>query len=109
VSIDLETMDPLALKELQAKVGEALEKSQARRREEALRAVHETAAAHGFALEELVGKGRDNRSVGYVSRPRYANPADASETWTGRGRRPAWVKSYIQDGGALEDLKIPSA
>ena len=28
-----------------------------------------------------------------------------SDSWSGRGSQPAWVKAHIEGGGTLEDLK----
>jgi len=39
----------------------------------------------------------------------YAHPSNASLTWTGRGRRPAWVAAWIEEGGTLEDLRAKEA
>ena len=39
----------------------------------------------------------------------FAHPSDASLTWTGRGRRPAWVAAWIEEGGTLEDLRAKEA
>lgn len=30
--------------------------------------------------------------------PKYRNPADKSQTWTGRGRAPAWVAELYEQG-----------
>ena len=35
--------------------------------------------------------------------PKYCNPDNESETWTGRGRKPAWVTTYLEAGNDLED------
>lgn len=37
--------------------------------------------------------------------PKYRNPANAEETWTGRGRAPIWVKA-LQDAGQLDTALI---
>lgn len=37
--------------------------------------------------------------------PKYRNPADPTQTWTGRGRAPAWIKE-LTDAGRIEDAKI---
>lgn len=48
------------------------------------------------------------RRGGMVERdgPRYRNPENSAETWSGRGRRPAWVDEVLSRGFALEDLEI---
>lgn len=38
--------------------------------------------------------------------PKYRSSIDSSLTWTGKGRKPAWVVTYIDNGGELESLLI---
>ena len=38
--------------------------------------------------------------------PKYQNPARKSETWSGRGRKPAWVQAILDQGGKLDDIAI---
>lgn len=37
---------------------------------------------------------------------RYRHPSDSSLTWTGRGRKPAWVQNWLDNGGSLDDLDV---
>lgn len=39
-------------------------------------------------------------------KPKYQNPADNSQTWTGRGRQPRWIAEALANGRALDDLRI---
>ena len=39
----------------------------------------------------------------------YANPENAGQTWTGRGRKPAWVVEALTKGKTLTDLEIKAA
>lgn len=48
------------------------------------------------------GKGR---SLGKVP-PKYRNPANPAETWTGRGRQPRWLAAETAAGKSLEDFLI---
>ena len=41
--------------------------------------------------------------------PKYRNPAQPSETWSGRGRQPRWVQLALQSGQMLEDFEIGDA
>ena len=36
----------------------------------------------------------------------YRNPANPSETWTGRGRKPKWVQDAISSGKSLEQMAV---
>ena len=38
--------------------------------------------------------------------PKYKNPANSAQTWTGRGRQPVWVADALVGGKSLEDLLI---
>ena len=38
--------------------------------------------------------------------PKYRNPANKQETWTGRGRQPKWVAALLKAGKKLEDARI---
>jgi DNA-binding protein H-NS len=37
--------------------------------------------------------------------PKYRNPSDANQTWTGRGRTPVWVQA-LKEAGKLDNAKI---
>jgi len=38
--------------------------------------------------------------------PRYRNPRNSSETWSGRGPEPSWVKRERQSGRPLDSLRV---
>lgn len=38
--------------------------------------------------------------------PKYRNPDDKNKTWTGRGKRPHWVRDALAKGADLESLAI---
>ena len=38
--------------------------------------------------------------------PKYRNPANKRETWTGRGEQPKWVAAAMKSGKKLDDLAI---
>lgn len=38
----------------------------------------------------------------------YTHPESKALTWSGRGRQPKWVESWIADGGTLEQLRMPA-
>lgn len=40
------------------------------------------------------------------SGPKYRNPANSAETWSGRGPRPAWLEAALAEGWRLENLEI---
>ena len=38
--------------------------------------------------------------------PKFANPDEPSQVWSGRGKRPPWVTQKLASGLSLEDLSI---
>lgn len=40
---------------------------------------------------------------------KYQNPKDSSETWSGRGRQPLWLKKELREGKNLEHFLITRA
>lgn len=39
---------------------------------------------------------------------KYQSRIDPNLTWTGRGRKPEWVVTFLANGGTLEELEIKS-
>ena len=38
--------------------------------------------------------------------PKYRNPGNPSQTWSGRGTQPQWVRELLAAGTQLEDIRI---
>lgn len=108
MSIDLSQFDLPELLALQKRVDAEIPARQKQEKVRALSDLQKLAAERGFSLDELLGAaapvdGRKNRPP---VEAKYRNPADASQTWTGRGRQPAWVKAHVDAGGAVTDFLI---
>jgi DNA-binding protein H-NS len=41
--------------------------------------------------------------------PKYCNPLDPSQKWSGRGKQPKWMIAALEAGQRLDDLKIKPA
>ena len=102
MKIDLEQLSKDELQKLKTDVDKALKSIDSRRRAEAKRAAEQAAKEFGFSLEEVLTGG----SKGSKGAPKYANPADPSQTWTGRGRKPNWIIEALKSGKSLDDLTI---
>jgi len=78
------------------------------------------AKAEGYTIEELFGAAgsapapraatttpsRAGRKLGKVA-PKYRNPENPKETWTGRGKQPRWLATYVARGRNLGEFVIP--
>ena len=38
--------------------------------------------------------------------PKYQNPNEPSETWSGRGKQPRWLAAALKTGHKIEDFAI---
>ena len=97
----LEKMSYAELLKLQQRVEAAISErrvADAASTKEQLRAMAEKA---GFRLNDLFGK-RGRRGSGEV---KYRNPANPSQTWTGRGRKPNWFLDAVKKGANPDTLK----
>ncbi|QFT58995.1 H-NS histone family protein [Sulfitobacter sp. THAF37] len=110
--MDLKSKSAKELEKLLSDVKKALADAQARERREAIKAAEKAAAEYGFSLSELtdgknaVGKTKKAGRAKTVAAPKYANPADASQTWTGKGRQPNWYRAEIEQGTSAESMEI---
>ena len=104
MKINLEALSLKELKELYGQVGKAIASYEGRKKQEAILALEEKARSLGFTLGELVAAAPVRKRK--PARPKYANPADKNETWTGRGRKPRWVDAALKSGKSLDDLLI---
>lgn len=103
--MDLSTLSLAQLKKLQDDVAVAIFNYEKRKKAEALTAVEDAARAAGFSLKELLSS--EKLTKGKIkAAPKYANLADPTQTWTGRGRKPKWVEELLASGKSLEDAAI---
>ena len=74
------------------------------------------AAQHGWTIEELYGdrpvaemaakKRSARRKSGKVA-PKYRDPDNRRNTWSGRGRMPRWLAHKTKHGRSVTDFLIP--
>lgn len=108
MTVDLTGMSTAELKTLARDVEKALKVAADTERKEAIKAARLAAQEHGFDLDELVGAGgaAKAKAAGSKNPPKYRNPANPDQTWSGRGRRPAWIADAEAAGKSLEDMAI---
>lgn len=108
--MDLETLSLKELRQLVKDAEAAIASHKDREKRKALAEVEAFARERGLNpsdLAELAGK-RTKRVGGGTTAgaAKYANPHDSSQTWSGRGRRPAWAAAHLAQGGTLDQLAI---
>lgn len=113
MNTDLKSMTRKELEKLKGNVEKALEKLAQKDKKAALAAAEKAAAAHGFSLAELAGdEATPFKTVKVktgpkkVSPPKYKNPENAEQTWSGKGRQPDWFKAAIAAGTTPDAMEI---
>ena len=104
MDINLDSLSLKELKDLQSQVARAVSSFEDRKKKEVLADLEEMARANGFTLAELTGATIVRKRAPAVAK--YANPADKSDTWSGRGRKPRWFAAALAAGTHPADLAI---
>ena len=115
---ELKQMTRKQLEKLRADVDAALKALDAKDKKSALKAAQAAAKAHGFSLDELTlaekaekpapraRRAKSNADGRAKVAPKYRNPNNPDQTWSGRGRAPGWMAAHLEAGGQKDDLAI---
>lgn len=104
MAFDLNSMSLKELKDLQGQVARAIASFEDRKKKQALAELEEKARAMGFTLAELTGASVPRKRA--PASAKYANPANPSDTWSGRGRKPRWFSEALKAGKKPEDMSV---
>jgi DNA-binding protein H-NS len=100
---DLEKMSVAQLKALQEQVEQTIEVRRDTEKTAVRDKVIKLIEDAGFTFEEIFGKPRGKKTA---LPPKYRNPNNASQTWSGRGRRPQWLDQLMAKGKKQEEFLI---
>lgn len=106
MSIDLAGMSPQQLEELIAKAEETKRRLHRERVSEVRRKLTQLAKDEGYSIDELFGSGGRKSGSKATGAPKFANPADGSQTWSGRGKRPGWFKDALAKGVSADSMRV---
>jgi DNA-binding protein H-NS len=100
----LEKMSYAELSQLRSQVDRLMAEKQTSERSALRQKMADLAREHGLSLDEVLGKGRKGK--GSVA-PKYRDPKNPQNTWTGRGRMPRWMVAAVKGNKAKrEDFLI---
>jgi len=107
MDINLDVLSLRELKDLQGRVARAISGYEDRKKKEAFAELEEKAREMGYSLAELLTlQGAKTPRKRALAAPKYANPANPADTWTGRGRKPRWFIEGLAAGRAPEEMAI---
>jgi DNA-binding protein H-NS len=110
MSVNLVSLSVSELEALAVQIQDEIVRKKAIARKNLLADLQKLARENGVELDELLAEAggkssKANKPKNKVA-PKYRNPSDASQTWTGRGRQPLWVAAALSSGKTLKDLEI---
>ena len=105
--IDLSKFSDSELQDLSQDIEKELQQRHIEERKRISKQMKELAASVGMTVEEILGleMARKTRTTSQTP-AKYRNPEHPEQTWSGRGKKPAWIKEAIQRGRSLEELRI---
>lgn len=84
----------------------ALKSKQHGKRREVISKIKELASSIGVSVE-IIDEDKPASSLrGAKVPPKYRNPDNHEETWTGRGMKPRWMQAKIEQGRNPEEFLI---
>ncbi len=103
------------------KIEKVIKSKQVREKKAVIAKMAAVAKSSGFDFQELISEGAVKKGIASKAKPskkkkasakrgpvapKYQNPDDKSQKWTGRGRQPRWVQAQLKNGRSLQDLTI---
>ena len=103
---DLDKLSYRELLDLDVKVKKAIDAKKVAEKSDVKKKVQDLIKQSGFDMDDIVGKGPSKTLKGRKVAPKYRNPKNPEETWTGRGRQPKWIAAELGRGRSLNSFLI---
>lgn len=103
--IDISKLSSAELKALALKIQSRIIEVEKETLQKALNEMHAVSNRLGVSFEDVIALQRSKaRKSNIKSSAKYFNPDNPKQTWSGRGRKPAWFVSAIENGSSIADL-----
>ncbi|MBA4709591.1 H-NS histone family protein [Aquitalea aquatica] len=102
--MELSNLNLADLQALRNSVQAEISRRETEEKANAKKQILELAKSYGLNLDDVLSKA--TTAIRKPVEAKYKNPNDESQTWTGRGRKPAWVQAQLDEGFSIEDLAI---
>lgn len=112
MAINLETLSPAELKALITNAQSQMQAAHLNHVKEVREKIERLLKSNNLTMAEVYPTrgGKTAKGSKAAVAPKYRNPADASQTWSGRGKRPSWFAQALKKRGTtVESLLIDGA
>ena len=102
-------LDKLSIQELKAVLDNAEKQIESRKKTElksVRKQVKDIIKDNGYTPGDIFPALKTSTKPKAKVPPKYRNPKDADQTWTGRGRKPKWVEELLNKGKNLDSFAI---
>lgn len=107
MSIDLKKLSNSQLNDLMQKAAKRKEELAVETLQKVRDRINKILSDEGLSLDQVFGARRGrSKTVKFKVKPKYRNPADATQVWTGRGLKPRWFAAALAAGKKEKDLLI---
>jgi len=98
----INTLDLQELIETQSEIQDIISTKQEEEKGNLRETIQELLTKSGLSIGEVFNipatpEENEKPTTRRPARPKYRNPADESQTWTGRGRKPLWVVEFLEN------------
>nr|VFK53651.1 MAG: DNA-binding protein H-NS [Candidatus Kentron sp. TUN] len=101
---DLSNVSFTDLIELRGELEASIEVRKKEEKQQLLQEIRQMVSEKGFSMGEIFG-GNELIEKNHIT-PKYQNPDNRKQKWSGRGRQPRWITELLEQGKSLEDLLI---
>ncbi|WP_329741442.1 H-NS histone family protein [Dyella sp. A6] len=105
MTIDLKNLSPKELQALIASANAQMEAAHAQHVSAVRAKVDALLKNADLTLDQVYPRrgGKSNKGPKAAAAPKYRNPENATQTWSGRGKRPAWFVAALRKKGVTAD------
>jgi DNA-binding protein H-NS len=105
-NINLSSMSVSELQDLIKQAGAEIANKEKLKIKEARDKISAIASEYGVMLDEILKVPSKVKGARAKAAPKYRNPKNASQTWAGRGRKPAWLEAELKKGAKVDSFLI---
>jgi DNA-binding protein H-NS len=107
MAIDLKSLSPKELQALIANANAQMKEAHGSMIQDVRKKIDALLNLSGLTMAEVYPTRGGKKAAGKKGTrsvaPKYRNPANASETWSGRGRQPVWFATAIKKRGVTAE------